>query len=229
MKLVIIGWVVFFFLFSSWAEMLLETFDDENFVNWQEVNVQNLDGIAVWNVIDGELQGINRNPLMSLLIAKDKIWHDYSIEFDVKPLKKHGFSNIIIAVRMQKNWGVLCIVGSLLPGRESSATCLSGDLNGNFILLKQARHKFLQLNKWSTLKLSVNGNVPTFWINGKQVLDPMVLEPVDGFPDYVRGSAGLGITSCDAKFDNISIGELGNLSVLPQAKLATTWGSLKQF
>lgn len=229
MKLIIIGWVVFSSFSWSSAEMFLETFEDEDLENWQEVNMQNLDGGTFWNVSDGELQGMNRNPLMSLLIAKDKIWHDYSIQFDVKPLKKHGSSNIIIAVRQQKNWGVLCIVGNLLPGFESRTTCLSGDLNGNFILIKEAPHKFLPLNKWSTLKLSVHGDLVTFWINGKQILDTMVLEPVDGFPDFVSGSAGFGLTNCDAKFDNIRIGEFGNLSVLPRAKLPAIWGILKQF
>lgn len=228
MKLVITGWLIFLVLFPSQAEVFVETFNDKNLMDWQEVNMQDI-GLAIWDVIDGELHGINRNPLMSLLVIKDKIWHDYSVEFEVNPLKKHGFSNIIIAVRMQKNWGVLCIIGNVVPGDASSVACLSGDINGNFILLGQKPHKFLRLNQWSTLKLSVNGNVPTFYINGKEVLDPMVLEPVDGFPEFIKGSAGFGLTACEAKFDNISIRELNNLSVMLGAKLTTTWGNLKRF
>ena len=51
---------------------------------------------------------------------------------------------------------------------------------------------------------------------------------------HPTGSTGFGLANYTARFDNITItGEgipdKGGLSVLPSAKLATTWASLKRF
>ena len=56
----------------------------------------------------------------------------------------------------------------------------------------------------------------------------------DGFPDFLTGGVGFGLSNYTARFDNItvtgdSIPNSGGFAVTPQGKLATMWGQLKQF
>lgn len=99
----------------------------------------------------------------------------------------------------------------------------------------------MRLNKWSTLKLSVHRNIIIFWINGKQVFKTpdlpwgKVFQRVDPeFPDFLTGGVGFGLTNYKARFDNITITgvgipDKGTLSAMPRTRLATIWGSLKEF
>ena len=164
------------------------------------------------------------------------MWQDYNIEFDVKPLIKHGDGNIAIAARINQTWGVVCVIGDLpFPEPESMARCYGGNLPGHaFLNFEQKRHPSLKVSRWHHLKLSVHGNLLTFWINEKQVLGPIVLKAIGNFPDYPNGKVGFGVSNYSVLFDNISItgdgiSDKAGLSVTPQAKLATTWGNLKQF
>lgn len=234
MKSIIIIIGIFFFSPSGWTGVILETFGDENLDDWQEVTHQNLKVNASWEVIDGELHGFNHHPLIRLLTTKDETWQDYSIEFEVKPLIKVGAGSILIVARMRGNQGVMCMVGDMFfPERGSQATCMYADLQQSaFQIHKQIPHKFLPLNRWSTLKLNVNGDMLTFWINNKQILEPIVLdlEPNEDFAGFAMGRAGLGIENYTARFDNVRIA--GNdipFSVTPKMKVATTWARLKAF
>ena len=56
----------------------------------------------------------------------------------------------------------------------------------------------------------------------------------DGVTSHHYGKVGFGVSNYSVLFDNVSITGDGisdktGLSVTPQAKLATTWGNLKQF
>ncbi len=60
------------------------------------------------------------------------------------------------------------------------------------------------------------------------------MEPKEGTPPLLTGKIGVGIASYTARFDNLaitgnSVRDNGGFSVSPRAKLATTWGQLKQF
>jgi len=229
MKSITVVTGIFLFTFSGWANVFLETFVDENLEDWREITMQDLDVAASWKVTNGQLRGINLNGLIRLLVTKNEMWRDYSVKFEVKPLEKRNNGNIMIAVRIQKNYGVICMVGDLFfPELGSNARCLMGNFHGDFRMLKQAPHKLLHNNKWSTLQLSINGNMLTFWVNGKQVLEPMVLEPEDGFSNLARGGAGLGLANYIARFDNFMITPNPN-SVIPRMKLTTSWARLKRF
>ena len=234
MKLVLIGLGIFFIAFPAVTGTFLDTFDDGKLVGWQTLIMFALDGPEPWEIIDGELQAINIG-VLTLLTIGEEIWQDYNIEFDVKPLEKHGPGSIAVAARIKGTSGVVCRVGDSWDPGKPTVECFSGDLHGRaFMVYGEEPHPFLKLRKWSTFKLSVHGNQLIFWINGKQVLDPIALEPLHGFPDFPTGSVGLGLAGYTARFDNFKITgpripDKGGLSVTPQAKLATTWGNLKQF
>ena len=242
MKSLLVGSVIFLCTFSAWADTFLETFDAVDMEGWQELIM--LDGEpGSWEVLDGELQAISRGGLTRLLVTGDETWKDYMITVDIKPLKKHGPGNIAIAARVMENWVVWCVIGNLpILEPDSRAICQCGNFHEEKSrLLKSKRSPFLKLNKWSTMKLSVSGNILTLWVNGKQILGVMEIpEPIvvpgllEEFPEFLTGGAGFGLTNYTARFDNITItGEgipdKGGLSVEPRAKLATIWASLKQF
>ena len=232
--LLIIVTGIFLFISSGWTDVILEAFEDENLDDWQEVTHQNLKVNASWEVIDGELHGFNHNPLIRLLTTTDEAWQDYSIEFEVKPLIKVGSGSILIIARMRGNQAVMCMVGDMFfPELGSNATCMYGDLQQSFFQIhKELPHKFLPLNRWSTLKLSVDGDMLAFWVNGKQVLEPIVLdlEPTEKFAGFAMGRAGLGLENYTARFDNVRIaGNDISLPVTGRMKVATTWAKLKGF
>ncbi len=233
--------------FSVGAGTFIETFDDGDLEDWQELNRHDA-VLGSWEIIDGELQGINPEAA-GFLITGDETWQDYSIEVDVKPLEKRGPGFIGIAARVKGTWAVWCrITDLLLHDPEPKVTCSSKDLHKNTgKLLYLGPHPFLRLNKWSTLKLSVNGDRFIFSINGKKIVEPgkefILIQDGQEFRiktwDLSRhptdtGGAGFGLSNYTARFDNItitgdSIPNRGGLSVKPTGKLATTWGSLRRF
>ncbi len=240
MKALSIGLGLFILTCSVGAGTFVETFDDnEDLEKWQELIRFGLDSPGPWNIVDGELQYIldlDDGGLTRLLTTGDEMWQDYSIEFDVKPLRKHGDGNIAIAARINQTWGVVCVIGDLpFPEPESMARCYGGNLHGHaFLTFAQEPHRSLKPSRWHHLKLSVHGNLLTFWINEKQVLGPIVLKAIGDFPDYPNGRVGFGVTNYSVLFDNITITgadipNRGGLSITPRAKLATTWANLRQF
>ena len=233
MKLGLIGLGIFFLAFPAVAGTFLDTFDNGKLVDWQTLIMFDLDDPGSWEIVDGELQAINFGAL-TLLTIGEEIWKDYDIEFDVKPFEKHGPGSIAVAARIEGTWGVVCRVGDSWDPGKPTVECFSGDLHGRaFVVYSEEPHRFLKLRKWTTFKLSVHGKQLIFSINGKQVLDPITLEPLHGFPGFLTGNVGLGLAGYTARFDNFKITgpripDKNRLSVTPQAKLAMTWGNLKQ-
>ncbi|MDE0011964.1 MAG: DUF1080 domain-containing protein [Candidatus Poribacteria bacterium] len=239
MKSVIIGLCVLLFISSAQAGTFLDTFNDGELVNWKELVMFGVDAPGSWEIIDGQLQATsNAGGVTRLLTTGEEAWQDYDVEFDVKPLEKHGPGNIAIAARIKREWGapwgVVCGISDLAgPAAEPIAKCFGGNLHDNaFLVYGQKPHPLLKLRKWATFKLTVHGKHLTFWINGKQVLDPIALEPLHGFPEFPTGKIGLGLANYTARFDNFKItgpdiSNQGGLSVTPRKKLAVTWASLK--
>ena len=246
MKSVTIVVVLFFLPFSALAGTFLETFDDRDLEGWQELWGDK--GPALWEVVDDELRAVSREAYIHLLTTGDSTWEDYTLELDVKPLKKHGIGGISIAVRVEETWLVRCsifdpviIVGDKPPIHEARMGCFAGSLHpGSLAQLVFEPHPLLRLNRWSHLKLSVEGNIFTFWINGEQVMEPTKLqifrqiEVFADFPDFRTGGVGFGLWNYTALFDNItvtgdSIPNSGGFAVTPGRKIATTWGDLKRF
>ena len=239
---------LFLLTFSVWAGTFLETFDGKDLDGWQQIWVDK--GPAVWEIVDGELHAESREDFIHLLTTGDSTWEDYTMEFDVKPLKKHGIGGISIAVRVDGTWLVYCSIsdpviirGDDPPVQERRIGCHAGGLHRplppNAILFSEL-HPLLRLNRWAHLKLSVEGDIFTFWINGEQIMAPtklLIFRNIDvfaDFPDFQTGGVGFGLWNYTAIFDNItvtgeSVPNSGDFAVTPQEKLATTWGHLKKF
>ena len=244
MKSPIIGLSIFFLTFSAFAGTFVETFENGNLEEWRELIWLDIDiGEASWEITDGELQMDVPLGITRLLTMGDERWRDYVIKFDVKPIEKHGFGSIAVAARVRGPWAVWCMIGDqiqiadngILQERESRVTCLGGNfhIKDQIQTLASTPSPFLKLNKWSTLKLSVEKDVLTFWINDKHILGPVVLELQDGLSSLLTGGVGLGLAGYAAHFDNISIAgdtvlDNGGFSVKPGMKLTTAWGKLKR-
>ena len=230
---------------SASAGTFVETFDD-GLADWQELNSHDAI-LGTWEIIDAELEMTNPGGGARFFTTGDETWQDYSIEVNVKPLEKRGPGNIGILARVKGSRAVWCLVSDLfLHDPESKVMCISRDFDekiGEALYIKP--HRLLRLDKWSTLKLSVSGDHFIFSINGKKITetgDPFILLH-DGeelmiktrdIASHPTGSTGFGLANYTARFDNITItGEgipdKGGLSVLPSAKLATTWAGLKRF
>ena len=249
MKALSIGLGVFILTCSAGAEVFLETFDDRDIIEqWQELKILNFGhaGFHSLKIVRGQLESliIGDQRVTRLFVIGDEEWQDYDIEIDVKPLRKHGPAHIVIASRIHREkkdqtWGVLCTIGDTpIPEPKSMARCFGGRLiNGNaFLHYEEKPYRSLNVKSWSHLKLSVHGKLLTFWINGKQVLGPVILEAKNfghgnEFPDYPKGKVGFGVSNYSVLFDNLRIttGDDIPKSVTPRTKLATTWGNLKQF
>lgn len=240
--------IALFFLlsFSASAGTFLEDFEGKKLDGWDELWKKKAP--AVWEIVDGQLRAESREAYKHLLTTGDNTWEDYTMELDVKPLKKHGIGGILIAVRVQGTWLIYCslmdpviIRGDDPPFQEARLGCYAtGFERSALAILISEAHPLLKLNRWSHLKLSVEGNVFTFWINGEQVMEPTKLqifrqiEVFEDFPEFQTGGVGFGLWNYTALFDNIivtgdTVPNSGAFPVKPQRKLATTWGNLKQF
>ena len=246
MKFLIIVTVLFLFSLSVLAGTFLETFDGKDLDGWQQIWTDK--GPAVWEIVDDELHADSREAYIHLLTTGDNTWEDYTMELDVKPLKKHGIGGISIAVRVDGNWLVYCSIfdpviirGDDPPFQEERIGCYAtGFHRPALATLIVEPYPLLRINRWSHLKLSVEGDIFTFSINGEQVMAPTKLQifrQIDvfaDFPDFQTGGVGFGLWNYTAVFDNItvtgdSVPNSGDFPVTPQAKLATTWGNLKKF
>ena len=247
MKSVSIVVPLFLLPLSVLAGTFIETFDDEDLEEWQELIQQNKAPVF-WEVVDNQFRAVSRETYIYLLTTGDGTWEDYTMEFEVKPLKKHGIGGIWIAVRVKETWVVYCsvqdpviLIGDKPPLHEARVACFAGSLHRvSFVELLFEPHDLLRLNKWSHLKLSVKGNIFTFWVNDKQIMEPTEfrifrgVEVFKDFPDFQAGGVGFGLANYTALFDNItvtgdSIPNSGGFAVTPKGKLTTTWGNLKKF
>ena len=246
MKALNIGLGIFFLTCSAWAGTFMETFDNEALEDWRELNVHDAFP-GTWEILDGELQGTTHGGAARFLTTSDETWQNYSIQVDVKPLKKHGPGKIGIAARVKGTWVFWCRITDLhLNAPKSDVVCGSRDVDTpTGILFHIAPHRLLKLNKWSTLKLSVNEDHFIFSINEKKIVetgDPFVFQhegqeikpktlDLSHHPPET-GGAGFGFSNHTILFDNIiitgdTIPNRGGLSVTPRARLTTTWGALK--
>ena len=247
MKFLIIVTVLFLSPLSVFAGTFLDTFEDGNLDGWRELVPWDREP-GSWEIVAGGLHGSVDDGYLRLLTTGDDTWQDYTVEFDVRPLKKHGRPTISIAARVQEKWSVKCSIVDavvVLPGGGNApergwVLCSAGSLNGGKSKgLSFKPHPLLKLFRWAHLKLSVEGNIFTFWVNGEQVMEPTelrIFRNIEGFadfPNFQTGGIGIGLSNYTARFDNItvtgeSIPDSGAFAVKPQGKLATTWGNLKK-
>ena len=89
MKFIGIVVVLFLLPFSALSGTFLETFNNGDMEGWQEL-VQLNNALGFWEIVNDELEAVSRELFIRLLTTGDETWENYTIEFDVKPLKKHG-------------------------------------------------------------------------------------------------------------------------------------------
>jgi hypothetical protein len=252
MKSVSVVVILFLLTFSVWAGTFFETFDDGDLEGWQELVVQLNEAAGSWNVINDELHAVSHEGFPHLLTTGDDTWEDYTLEFEVKPLKKHGRGAIAIAARVKGSLLFYCsfadlvILGNDDPLLGSFLSCMKGDFHdAEFTVLYFESHPLLRLNRWSHLKLSVKGKHFIFSLNGKKIAETeddfalmhngqKIKTKAGKLTGFLTGGVGFGLANYTALFDNISvtgdsIPNNGGFAVTPQGKLATTWGNLKRF
>lgn len=177
MKLIAIGSAILLLTLPAWAGTFLVDFDRGNLEGWQELLMR--DAVpGSWKIVNDELHAVSRDRWTRLLTIGDDTWRNYTIEFDVKPLKKPGLGNIAIAARIKGGWAAWCMIGDHpSPANISEAVCTAGNFRDPtpLIFFGFKPHPPLGLKQWSKLKLEVEGNILNFWINGKQALEPVVL------------------------------------------------------
>lgn len=227
--------LLFFLPFSAFAGTFVETFDDANLDEWQEIVLLDFDPVPdTWEIIDGELQGMLRGNLPRLLTIGDEKWRNYTVEVDVFPLEKHGPGNIGIAARIQGIVGIISLIGDYPfpfgPDAGPTTTCFGGNFHDNiFRLFSSGVSPLLELGTWSAMKFEANEDIFTLWLNGEKVLTGK-----DETFTFLEGRVGLGVANYTVRFDNLVISgggvpNKGRLSVTSRGKLATAWGDLKRF
>ena len=247
MRSIITGLTMFLLTFSALAGTFVEKFNGRNLDGWEQLIQSDFEANPdSWEIIDRELHGTNPGGLFRFLTMGDEKWRNYTIEFDVKPLQKHGAGSIGIAARVHGTAAIVSMIGDApFPLHEdgSHVVCFGGAFHdNNFSVFGSEVNSLLKLKKWSTMKFQVDENVFTFWINGKQVLKATdewannedALKAKGEAFQFRTGGVGVVILGYTARFDNMvitgkDISNQGQFSVTPQAKLATTWGSLKGF
>lgn len=236
--------LLFLVSFSVSAGTFHETFKKGNLEAW-ELLYPTDEAPGIWEVVNGELHAVSLDRFPRFIITGDETWDNYTVELDIKPLIKHGTGSIIIATRVKKNLGVRCRIGDPIILRRGKLQhkelilCDYGQVHNRLYLpFHWGDNPLPRLKKWTHLKLSVQDNTLTFWINEKQVVEPTVIpDPGPGnggfLHNFKAGKAGVGLANYTARIDNIAItGDSipnNGLSVTPREKLATTWGNLKQF
>ncbi|MDE0427762.1 MAG: hypothetical protein OXN25_23135 [Candidatus Poribacteria bacterium] len=101
--------LLFLLPFSAAAGTFIETFDGKDMEEWRElVQLNKVPGL--WETVNGELEVVNRETSLYFLITGDETWEDYTVEFDVKPTKKHGIGGIAVAARVNGSSVVYCSV-----------------------------------------------------------------------------------------------------------------------
>ena len=247
MKCICIVTILLLLPFSGWSGTFLETFDDKDLEGWQEL-VQLNKAPGSWEIVNDELHAVSPDPAMRLLTTGDETWEDYTLEFDVKPEKKHGRGAIAIAARVKGSVLFYCRFADPVvlddPLAGSLLSCVTGDLHDvEFVVLYFEPHPLLRLNKWAHLKLSVKGENFTFSSNGEKIVETgddfafvhggKKIEVKAGkLTNVLTGGVGFGLANYTARFDNItvtgdSIPNSGGFAVTPYGKLTTTWGNLK--
>ena len=247
-KFLIIVTALFLSPVSVFAGTFLDTFEGGNLDRWWEVVPWDREP-GSWEIVEGGLHGAGQDISLRLFTTGDDTWKDYTVEFDVRLLKRHGAPRISIAARVQEKWIVQCQMMEpviVLPGggnvpEKGWVHCYAGSLNGGKVKgLVLEPHPRLKLFRWTHLKLRAEGNIFTLWINGEQVMEPTELrirrdrEGFAGFPEFQTGGVGIGLANCTARFDNVtvtgeSIPDSGAFAITSRRKLSTTWGHLKSF
>jgi hypothetical protein len=218
------------FVASAWAGTFKDDFQDGDLEGWEQFWPK---GAMLWEVIDGELACSRVTDHSAEIITGDVSWTDYTIECDVKLVEDHGAGDFALIVRVSSgNAGYGFLVGDWV-GESAAYTQKWPDLSMKVIQPLEP----LELGVWHHLKLEVEDNEFTYWIN-----DEMAIEYDDDL--YRSGKLGFGVANYTVRCDNVVITgpDVPNIvpdtwpnedvgpgrSVKPGGRLITTWASIKR-
>ena len=240
MKLTMIVLLVSLCTTSSWAGTLTDNFEDGNFDEWQLAKL--FDQTAQWSVQKGELVCALKNGCgrASFLLLGDDTWKNYTLEAQFKveqifPVACNS-STAAIGVHFEETDKIsqisLGVFGRANVNAWGEVTCAK-EVNGNPLLPGNLEFPHVgnwatEQGSWYTLRIVADRNRYQMFIDNNRIC-----EILTDLPD--KGAAALGARNCEVYFDNVVITgndipdkDLG-LSIEPKAKLANTWGSLKNY
>ena len=110
--ILIIGSILFFQTLPVSAGTFLETFDNFDLKDWEEVTERN-SPVGDWRVVNGVLQAESKDNAIRMLVIKDAAWHNCEVEIDVMPLAKHGRGHIVLAARVNQTYAVIFAIGNI--------------------------------------------------------------------------------------------------------------------
>ena len=110
--ILIIGGILLFQTLPVSAGTFLETFDNFNLKDWEEVNERNAPA-GEWRSINGELHAESKDNAIRMLVIKNAAAHDYEVALDVMPLAKHGRGHIVLAARVNQTYAVVFAIGNI--------------------------------------------------------------------------------------------------------------------
>ncbi|MCY3743423.1 MAG: DUF1080 domain-containing protein [Candidatus Poribacteria bacterium] len=110
--ILMIGGILLFQTLPVSAGTFLETFDNFNLKDWEEVTERNAPA-GEWRGINGVLQAESKDNAIRMLVIEGAAWHDYEVELDVMPLVRHGRGHIVIAARVNQTYAVIFAIGNI--------------------------------------------------------------------------------------------------------------------
>ena len=110
--ILIIGSILLFQTLPVSAGTFVETFDNFNLKDWEEVTERNAPA-GEWRGVNGVLHAEIKDDAIRMLVIKDAAWHDYEVELDVMPLARHGRGHIVLAARVNQTYVVVFTIGNI--------------------------------------------------------------------------------------------------------------------
>jgi len=237
MKLTIGFLTLFLLVTSAWAGTLRDNFDDGDFDGWKRWLFG--DQSAQWFVKDGELVCVSQNVCTwtSCLMIGDYSWRDYEVKADFKVEQIFGLGCGIVSPSI-----LTFLRGAADSFRGANVLIQSGadkvfdwcgcqaatGVGGNVQGIKAVDCVTVKEGEWYTMRVVANGDSYEMFINETKICEHKSALPEDG-------TAGVGAKNCEVHFDNVVIKgdeipnlDMGSFAVSPKAKLAKTWGKIKQ-
>ncbi len=224
MKRVIFVWIFacisisLIFAYSTWAYE--ENFDAGAAVGWEDTSVG-----QTWVVEDDTYHQPDAGPVnvFACYAINDEEWKDYTFEVQIKPTG--SYAGVLLRVKDggagDTSWGTGHFLYWLIGVGGDYSRIWDAPANS---CMDDAAGDTLNSGEWNDVKVVIEGNKFTMYLNGKEQK-----EYIDDSGEHDFGGIGLAAYIADVFFDNIIVEGPGipGMSVESAGKLAITWGGLK--
>jgi hypothetical protein len=227
---------LFLLMTSAWAGTLRDNFDDGDLDGWKLWKLG--DQTTQWSVKDGELVSTSQNVCTwaSILMIGDYSWRDYEVKADFKVEQIFGLGcgsrspSVLTILRIAPDAmrGVNVLIQSGADKIFDWCACQAATgVGGNVQTMQSIDCVTVKEGEWYTMRVVANGDNYEMFIDETKICEHKNALPKDG-------TAGVGAANCEVHFDNVVIkgDDIPNMdlsaAVSPKAKLAKTWGEIKQ-